>query len=378
MPALPHPLTLEERLLAENRWRARRAAIGESMFLGAGHAALLLLAVWAWLWLDAGVFAAMAAWVELQATSATLAVLVATAWAMRQRLARDARRHARSSQAALPIWRETQRRRDTRVRTRFALALTLGAAAAWALIALHDAQAATRIAAALRFALLAAWLAIVFVPAPPLGPDRLDAVSARLARVPRWIDRLAARDLPHLPQWWWQRAASTWMRGRAATALGAGLLLAPSEAVAIVVPLALLVLMALINALDVAHRLGGDAARLLAERPPGARRLWRSLWPLHLTLVAMLVALVLGVLHLVGVGAAALLAVGAAIVLVAQIDFLLALVLRRRPQRLPIVRLQAGLVAIAVAGAFAPLLVVGAVAGWAWLLRRVLREDGDA
>ena len=378
MPALPHPLTLEDRLLAGNRWRARRAALGESMFLGAGYAALLLLAVWAWLRLDARAVAAVAAWIDVQATALTLAALLATAWAMRHRLTLDALRHARSSQAALPIWRETQRRRDVRVRTRFALALTLAAAAAWGLLALHDAQAATRIAAALRFALLAAWLAVVFVPAPRHGPDRMRGEQARLARVPRWIDVLARRDVPHLAQWWWQRAGSTWMRGRAATALAAGLLLAPSEAAAVVLPLALLVLMALVNALDVAHRLGGDAARLLAERPPGARRLWRNLWPLHLTLAAMLVVLVLGVLHLVGVGASALLAVGAAILLIAQIDFLLALLLRRHPERWPIVRLQAAVVAIAVAGAFPPLLVVGAVAGWAWLLQRVLREDGDA
>jgi hypothetical protein len=378
MPALPHPLTLEERLLAENRWRARRAAIGESAFLGAGYAALSLLALWAWWRLDARAFAAMAAWVEVQATSLTLAALVVTAWAIRQRLAMDARRHAHSSQAALPIWRETQRRRDTRVRSRFALALTLGAVAAWALIALHDAQGATRIAAALRFALLAAWLAVVFVPAPRPGPDRLHAASARLARVPRWIEWLAARDLPHLSQWWWQRAASAWMRGRAATALGAGLLLAPSEAAAVVVPLTLLALMALVNALDAAHRLAGEVLRLLAERPPGARRLWRNLWPLQLVLAAMAALLVLGVLHLLGAGVAVLLATAAAILLIAQIDFLLALVLRRRPERLPIVRLQTGLIAIAVAGAFAPLLLVGAVAGWIWLLRRVLREDGDA
>ena len=52
MPALTHPLTLEDRALSRNRWRQRRAAWGQSLFLGVVHAMLATLAVMLWLQLD--------------------------------------------------------------------------------------------------------------------------------------------------------------------------------------------------------------------------------------------------------------------------------------------------------------------------------------
>jgi hypothetical protein len=378
MPALTHPLTLEDRALSRNRWRQRRVAWGQSLFLGVVHAMLATLAVMLWLQLDPGTLVSAARWIDLHASALALSALVGAAWAMRRQLVADARRHARSSHAALPVWRDAQRQRDTRLRWLFACGLALASVAAMGLVALHDAASALTAADALRWSVLAALLAIVFVPAPR---DRMTpeiAISARQATAPRWITALATHEWPHLPQWWWQRAGSTWMRGRAASALATGLLLAPSEAVAVVVPITLLLLGLLLNALDAAHRLAGDVARLLAMRPAPPRRLWRNLWPLHALLTAALALVVASLLHLLGAGLGIVMLVVAALMLGASIDLLLAVVLRDTPQRLGIARTQCLVLAAALASAFAPMVLPGALLLLAALARRVARDDGHA
>jgi hypothetical protein len=168
------------------------------------------------------------------------------------------------------------------------------------------------------------------------------------------------------------------MRGRAASALATGLLLAPSEAAAIVVPITLLLLALLINALDAAHRLAGDVARLLAARPAAPRRLWRNLWPLHALLTAALVLAVASLLHLLGAGLGFAMLVVVALMLAASVDLLLAVVLRDAPQRLGIARTQCLILAAALASAFAPLVLPGAILLLAALARRVARDDAHA
>jgi hypothetical protein len=378
MPALTHPLTLEDRALTRNRWRQRRVAWGQSLFLVVVHATLATLAVMSWLQLDPRKLVSAARWVDLHASVLALAALLGAAWAMRRQLVADARRHAGSSHAALPIWRDVQRHRDTRLRWRFALQLTTTMLVAAALVAVHDVATAGSALDGLRWSWLAAVLALVFVPAPSHRPGTAATSLPRIARVPNWIAVFASRTLPHLPQWWWQRAGTTWMRGRAASALAIGLLVAPSEAAALIVPVVLLMLMALINALDVAHRLAGEISMLLAERPPVTHRLWRDLMPLHTLLTMLLIAPVLALLHLLGLGVPVLLVVAVVIALAAQIDLLFALVLRHRPARIGVVRLQCIVVAAALASAFAPLLLLAAVMLWALLMRRVWRDGPHA
>lgn len=378
MPALSHPLTLEDRSLAANRRRAWREAWAQSLFVGGSYAVFAMLAMAAWLRLDPDLLAPAADWIVAHATALALGALVAAAWTMRRRLGADARRHAQSSHAALPVWRDAQRQRDTRLRWQFAAGLVAAGGVLVGLFALHDASAALGVAGALRWSLLAAVLAIVFVPPPRSAIAATTAASPRLAAAPRWIAALATHDWPHLPQWWWQRAGSSWMRGRAASALATGLLLAPSEAAAIVVPITLLLLALLINALDAAHRLAGDVARLLAARPAAPRRLWRNLWPLHALLTAALVLAVASLLHLLGAGLGFAMLVVVALMLAASVDLLLAVVLRDAPQRLGIARTQCLILAAALASAFAPLVLPGAILLLAALARRVARDDAHA
>jgi hypothetical protein len=378
MPALSHPLTLEDRSLAANRRRAWREAWAQSLFVGGSYAVFAMLAMAAWLRLDPDLLAPAADWIVAHATALALGALVAAAWTMRRRLGADARRHAQSSHAALPVWRDAQRQRDTRLRWQFAAGLVAAGGVLVGLLALHDASAALGVAGALRWSLLAAVLAIVFVPPPRSAIAATTAASPRLAAAPRWIAALATHDWPHLPQWWWQRAGSSWMRGRAASALATGLLLAPSEAAAIVVPITLLLLALLINALDAAHRLAGDVARLLAARPAAPRRLWRNLWPLHALLTAALVLAVASLLHLLGAGLGFAMLVVVALMLAASVDLLLAVVLRDAPQRLGIARTQCLILAAALASAFAPLVLPGAILLLAALARRVARDDAHA
>jgi len=378
MPALSHPLTLEDRSLAANRRRAWREAWAQSLFVGGSYAVFAMLAMAAWLRLDPDLLAPAADWIVAHATALALGALVAAAWTMRRRLGADARRHAQSSHAALPVWRDAQRQRDTRLRWQFAAGLVAAGGVLVGLFALHDASAALGVAGALRWSLLAAVLAIVFVPPPRSAIAATTAASPRLAAAPRWIAALATHDWPHLPQWWWQRAGSSWMRGRAASALATGLLLAPSEAAAIVVPITLLLLALLINALDAAHRLAGDVARLLAARPAAPRRLWRNLWPLHALLTAALVLAVASLLHLLGAGLGFAMLVFVALMLAASVDLLLAVVLRDAPQRLGIARTQCLILAAALASAFAPLVLPGAILLLAALARRVARDDAHA
>lgn len=378
MPALPHPLTLEDRALAAHRWQARREARGQSLFLVAAYAVLAWLTLAAWLRHDAGWIASTLAWIHGHAVALAVAALVVSGWTMRRLMAADARRHARSSHAALPIWREMQRQRDTRLRWRFALQLSGALVCLAALVALQDVVAAWTMLDGLRWSWLAAVLALVFVPPPRRSSEGIGLDPPRLARAPAWLHWLDTPALPHLPQWWWQRAGASWMRGRAASALAFGLLVAPSEAAAIVVPVTLLMLMALANGLDIAHRLAGDVSQLLAERPPHARRIWRCLLPLHLLLALSLVSLVLALMHALGLGPLALALLAAALCLTAQIDLLLALLLRQQAARLGLVRVQCAVVAAALASAFPPLLPVAAAGLWLWLMRRVWTEAAHA
>ncbi|HRG17382.1 MAG TPA: hypothetical protein PLB00_15395, partial [Pseudomonadota bacterium] len=109
MPALSHPLTLEDRSLAANRRRAWREAWAQSLFVGGSYAVFAMLAMAAWLRLDPDLLAPAADWIVAHATALALGALVAAAWTMRRRLGADARRHAQSSHAALPVWRDAQR-----------------------------------------------------------------------------------------------------------------------------------------------------------------------------------------------------------------------------------------------------------------------------
>lgn len=367
-------------MLARNRWRVRRELWEQSLFVAAAYAALALLGLLLWLRVDPAPLQRAAAMVAQHQVGVALLALLAGLAATRARLVADARRHLASSHAALPIWREMQAARDRRLRARLILGTALGLALAIGLLALHDPGVAWSAAGALRWSLAAAFLAIVFAPGANAGTvlAHASARSARMASLPRWLGWMQRPALPHLPQWWWQRSASLWLRGRAATSLALGLLLAPTEATAILVPVTVLMLMALLNALDVAHRLGGEVESALAQRPPAPRLLSRALSPLHAALslaTAMFLALLLQLLQ-----APALLAalVGAAVLLLSAIDLRLGLLLRREPRRLPLVRTQVLLVLAAVAAAMPLLLLPLAIVLLVACERRLRAESAHA
>ncbi|MCC6563079.1 MAG: hypothetical protein IT478_17120 [Xanthomonadales bacterium] len=358
MPALPHPLTLEDQLLARNRGRLRRELWGQSLFVALAYAALALLGLLLWLRVDPVQLGRISTMVERHQVALAVLALLAGVAATHARLVADARRHFASSHAALPIWRDTQAARDRRLRTRLVLRAALGFALVPLLLALRNPAAAWAMAGALRWSLAAAFLAIVFAPGANvravLAQDT--ARRARPASLPRWLGWMQRPALPHLPQWWWQRSASLWLRGRAAASLAIGLLLAPTDAAAILVPISVLMLMALLNALDVAHRLGSEVESALAQRPPSPRVLSLALRPLH-AMLSLAAATRLALL-LQSLQAPAVLAVlvAAAVLLLSAIDLRLALLLRREPHRLTLVRTQVLLVLAATAGAM-PLLL---------------------
>jgi hypothetical protein len=323
---------------------------------------------------------AAVAMIERHPSALALAALIATAALMHRRLRTDARRHLASAHAALPVWREVQAARDRRLRLRLLLQWLAGYLLLPILLALHDPAAAWLAAAALRWSLAAAFLAVVFVPAP--DPRRLDAAGAqpgaRAAQLPRWLEALARPALPHLPQWWWQRSASLWLRGRAASALAVGLLLAPTDAIAILLPITLLMLMALVNALDVAHRLGADVEFVLAQRPPRLAALRAALRPLQATLALALACFLAILLALLQAPWTLALAVMLASLLLAALDARLALLLRRDIARLAIARGQVLLVLAALASSLPMLAPVAALALLAALERRLRAEAAHA
>lgn len=380
MPALPHPLTLEDQLLARNRGRARRELWAQSLFIVALYAALGGFALLSWLGVDTTRVLAVVAAVERHQGALALLALVAAVLATRARLRADARRHLASAHAALPIWRDLQLGRDRRLRTQLVLRLVLGFALAVTLIAVHDGSAAWAAADALRWSLVAAFLAIVLAPAA----DARRLVSegaqprARAATVPRWLSALARPALPHLPQWWWQRSASLWLRGRAATAVGIGLLLAPAEAAAIVLPIVLLMLMALLNALDVAHRLAADIESALAARPPMPKLLLQALWPLHATLTLVAAAFLALILLVLQASWPLCVLVAIAVMLLSALDLRLAVLLRRDARRIRIARTQVLLVLAALASALPMLLPLAALALLVALERRLRAESTHA
>ncbi len=378
MPALPHPLTLEDQMLAGHRWQARRALWPQTLFLAATYGVLAWVLVLLWWRVDAHWITAGAMWIRAHETLLALAAIGVAMVLARTRLRRDARRHAASAGAAMPVWRDMQRRRDTRTRMVLGLHAVASVTLVVGMVALHDPGAAWSSAASLRWSLLAALLTIVFMPAPAGRASTQATRPPRLAQVPRWLASLGSTDLPHLPQWWWQRAGSAWMRGRAATAMATGLLLAPTEAIAILLPMSLLMLAALFNALDVAHRLAAEVASVLAARPPCARRLWRALWPLHLGLTGLLAFVSSVLLQLVRITPAVTLVIGVAVVITASIDFLLAIVLRHAPHRLGLARMQLAVLAAALASAMPPLLPLAASGLLVLLARRVWRGDVHA
>lgn len=376
MSALPHPLTLEDRLLARNRGRARRELWAQSLFVAFLYAALGGFALLLWLGVDGARVQVMVLAAERHQVALSLVALVAAVLTTRARLRTDARRHLASAHAALPIWRDVQAGRDRRLRAQLVLRLALGFVLAVALVAVHDGAAAWAVADALRWSLVAAFLAIVLVPAA--DPRRLVSAGvqprARAATVPRWLGGLARPALPHLPQWWWQRSASLWLRGRAATTLAVGLLLAPSDAAAILLPIVLLMLMAVLNALDVAHRLAAEVESALAARPPTPKVLLQALWPLHTTL--SLAAAVLPALILLLLRAPGSLCAGVAIgvLLLSALDLRLAVLVRRDVRRLPIARTQVLLVLAALASAL-PMLLPAAALALLWTLARRLHAE---
>lgn len=380
MPALPHPLTLEDQMLARNRSRVRRELWGQSLFVAAAHAALALLGLLLWLRVDPAQLQRATTMVTQHQVGMALLALLAGLAATHARLVADARRHLASSHAALPIWREMQSVRDRRLRARLILGTALGLALAIGLLALHDLGVAWSAAGALRWSLAAAFLAIVFAPGANAGTVLAHATarSARMASLPRWLGWMQRPALPHLPQWWWQRSASLWLRGRAATSLALGLLLAPTEATAILVPVTVLMLMALLNALDVAHRLGGEVESALAQRPPSPRLLSRALSPLHAALSLAIAAFLALLLQLLQAPALLAALVAAAVLLLSAIDLRLGLLLRREPRRLPLVRTQVLLVLAAVAAAMPPLLLPLAIVLLVACERRLRAESAHA
>jgi hypothetical protein len=154
--------------------------------------------------------------------------------------------------------------------------------------------------------------------------------------------------------------------------------LAPTDAIAILLPFVLLMLMAVLNALDVAHRLAAEIESALAARPPTPKVLLRALWPLHATLslaAAVLPALILFLLQAPG-----LLCAGVAIAILwwSALDLRLAVLLRRDARRIRIARTQVLLVLAALAGALPMLLPVTALALLVALERRLLAESAHA
>jgi hypothetical protein len=380
MPALPHPLTLEDQLLARNRGRARRELWGQSLFVAAAYASLALLGLLLWLRVDPAQLDAASTMIERHRVALTVLALVAGLALTHARLVADTRRHLASAHAALPIWRDMQAVRDRRLRTRLVQRAALGFALVPLLAAMRNPAAAWAMADALRWSLAAAFLAIVFAP----GANARTVLAlyaqrrARPASLPRWLAWMQHPLLPHLPQWWWQRSASLWLRGRAATTLAFGLLLAPTDAIAILLPFVLLMLMAVLNALDVAHRLAAEIESALAARPPTPKVLLRALWPLHATLslaAAVLPALILFLLQAPG-----LLCAGVAIAILwwSALDLRLAVLLRRDARRIRIARTQVLLVLAALAGALPMLLPVTALALLVALERRLLAESAHA
>jgi len=380
MPAFPHPLTVEDQLLAGNRWRARRELWPQSLFLFGMYAALAAVALLFWLRVDAATVAALVVAVRQHEVDLALLTLALSAAVTRRALLVDALRQRAGAYAALPIWREMQARRDARTRALWILRAGASVVTVLVLFALRDGADAWTLTRSLVWSVFALVLAGVFVPTPRRALSNLEATSARarLAVAPRWLDALSSASLPHLPQWWWQQAGQVWLRGRASTTLAVGLLLAPMEAAAILVPLTLFMLVALVSALDVAHGLAAQLTAVLAARPPQARALWRALLPLHSLLVALVVLFVAALLHLVRAPASWLLIASLGIVLVASVDLLLAIVVRRAPQRLPIARIQVLLIAIAIASALPPLLPLFAAALLYFLARRVLADGAHA
>ncbi len=380
MPALPHPLTLEDQMLARNRGRLRRELWGQSLFVAVAYAALAMLGSLLWLRVDPAQLGRVSTMIERHQVALAVLALLAGVAATHARLVADARRHLASSHAALPIWRDMQAGRDRRLRARLMFGAWLGFAVAILLLALHDRGVAWRCAGALRWSLAAAFLAIVFAPGANVRAVlALDtARRARPASLPRWLARMQRPLLPHLPQWWWQRSASLWLRGRAAASLAIGLLLAPTDAAAILVPISVLMLMALLNALDVAHRLGSEVESALAQRPPSARVLLLALRPLHAALSLATAAFLALLLQLLQAPTALAMLVAAALLLLSAIDLRLALLLRREPHRLTLVRTQVLLVLAATAGAMPLLLPLLALALLIACERRLRAESAHA
>jgi hypothetical protein len=149
---------------------------------------------------------------------------------------------------------------------------------------------------------------------------------------------------------------------------------APTEAAAIIVPITLLLLGALLNGLDVAHRLAGDVVRLLAARPPRATHIWRALLPLHALLASALAACAGILLLAIGVSVVLMLVLVGMWLIAASIDLLLAIRLRQAPQRLSLARTQLMLVTIAIASGF-PMLLPALAIAVLWVLARQLRAE---
>lgn len=380
MPTLPHPLTLEDRALARNRWSVRRALWEQTLFIGAVYTALAVVALALWWRMDATWIAQIAALIRRHESALALIALVAGSASTRVALQRDARRHYASAYAALPIQHEMQQWRDRHVRARTIGRMFAAAAIGLALFALRDLAAALTAAASLRWSLIAAFLGMVLMPAPRWTSTLREGGSqrARAAHPPQWLASLSVTTLPYLPNWWWQRAGQTWMRGRAATMLAVGLLLAPSEVAAFLLPVTLLLIGALVNGLDVAHRLAGDAQYLLAARPPKATLLWRALWPLHVALTLALTGAFGVVLMALQLPALLVALVMVALMITASVDLLLAVVLRRTPARLTLARSQVVVITVAIASGLPILLPVFVVALAGMLVRNLRRDAAHA
>ncbi len=376
MPTLPHPLTLEDHALARNRLRVRRTLWEQTVFGIAVYALLVMVALAWWLRMDA-VWIAQAA-ESIRRYESVLALIALAAGSVFARLAlhRDARRHYASAYAVLPIQHEMQRRRDRRLRALLIVRMLVATLLGLALLALRDPPAALIAADSLRWSLIVAFLGIVLMPAPRWAKTLRSEqpTRARAASAPPWLVWLSVPTLPYLPNWWWQRAGQTWMRGRAATILAVGLLLAPSEVAAFLLPVTLLLIGALVNGLDVAHRLAGDTEHLLAARPPKATVLWRALWPLHVVLTTLLVGFSGIVLMALQLPVLPVLLVLITLLIAASVDLLLAVVLRRTPVRLTMARTQLVLITVAITSAL-PLLMPLVVCALLWTLIHRLRKD---
>ena len=380
MPALPRPLTLEDQMLPRNRGRLRRELWGQSLFVaGRMRRSRCSACCCRCAWTPRGCSPVAALVERRQVTLAVLAMVTGVA-ATHARLVADARRHLASSHAALPIWRDMQAARDRRIRSRLILSAALGFALALLLLALHDHAVAWATGDALRWSLAATFLAIVFAPGANARAllAHTAARSARMASLPRWLGWMQRPALPHLPQWWWQRSASLWLRGRAATSLALGLLLAPADAAAILVPISVLMLMALLNALDVAHRLGAEVETALAQRPPTPRLLSQALRPLHAALALAIAAFLALLLQLLQAPLLLVALVASGVLLLSAIDLRLALLLRRQVRRLTLVRTQVLLVFAAVASAMPLLLPVLMITLLVGCERRLRAESAHA